>query len=273
MARGARMLWRRGRESGNIEDRRGFGGKSIGIGGLVIGAVVVFLMGGNPLEYITQNATTVTTSPVRVNPQNDDARKFAAVVLGYTEDVWNEKFAQASEQYRAPRMVLFREGVQSACGAASSASGPFYCPADEKIYLDLSFFDALSQRLGAEGDTAAAYVIAHEVGHHVQHLLGLHRKMQQADEGEKNQASVAIELQADCFAGVWAKEIETTKQVIEPGDIQEAMGAAAAVGDDRLQQQSQGHVVPDSFTHGSSEQRVVAFRAGYDSGDVGACRN
>lgn len=278
------MFWRGGRQSGNIEDRRGFGGKAVGAGGLLLGALVVYLMGGDPVAYINENSgarverqTDAHTDEISVNsgsPRKDDGREFVAVVLGMTEDVWAKKFSEQSGQYRNPSLVLFRDRVDSACGMASSAVGPFYCPPDQKIYLDLGFFDDLSSRLGAEGDTAAAYVIAHEVGHHVQHLLGLEQKARagmEADPERKNQISVSLELQADCFAGIWAHEIEKRKKVFEPGDIQEAMGAASAVGDDRLQQRSRGEVMPDSFTHGSSAQRTAAFRSGYENGSIDAC--
>jgi uncharacterized protein len=267
------MLWRGKRESGNIEDRRKFGVGGMGIGGLVIGAFVVYLMGGNPVAYVTDNVSSMSGAPVSTE-QEDERKSFAAVVLGFTEDVWSQQFSAVGRTYAAPRMVLFRRAVDSACGSASSTTGPFYCPADQKIYLDLSFFDELSERLGAEGDTAAAYVIAHEVGHHVQNLLEVHRRArarEAEDPGMKNQLSVSVELQADCLAGVWARQIETQKRVIEPGDIEEAMGAASAVGDDRLQAQAQGYVVPDSFTHGSSAQRVGAFRQGYEGGSLASC--
>ena len=271
------MLWKGRRESSNIEDRGGIGRRvgGVGIGGLLFGAFVVYMMGGNPLAYLAQNAGSVQPSAQVSGETRSEARSFVAVVLGDTEDVWASQFREEGMEYVPPKLVLFRGSVQSACGSATSASGPFYCPADQRVYLDLSFLNELSSNLGAGGDFAAAYVVAHEVGHHVQNLLGLEDKFrerqQQLSRSERNQASVNFELQADCLAGVWAKETETTKQVVEAGDIDEAVRAAGAVGDDRLQQRSQGHVVPDSFTHGSSDQRVAAFRRGYDGGIIGAC--
>ncbi len=258
------------------------GGKTLGIGGLVVGAVVYALMGGNPLDYLSQNAGNVMTGQQqeqRTAPgaENDDQKRFVAVVVADTEDVWNSVFKQSNLTYREPKLVLFSRMVQSACGRASSAVGPFYCPSDQKIYLDTTFFNQLSSRLGAQGDFAQAYVIAHEVGHHVQNLLGVEKasrqRMSGVGERERNAMSVKIELQADCFAGVWAKQTQDAKQVIEAGDIDEAMGAAAAVGDDRLQKAGRGEVVPDSFTHGSSEQRVQAFKAGFQNGDAQSCLN
>lgn len=272
------MLWRGRRESSNIEDRGGMGARAGGMGvvGLLFGAFMVYLMGGNPLAYLAQNAGSVQPSAqVSGGETRSEARSFVAVVLADTEDVWTTQFRKEGREYAAPKLVLFRGSVQSACGSATSASGPFYCPADQRVYLDLSFLNELASGLGAGGDFAAAYVIAHEVGHHVQNLLGLEERFrdrqQSMSRGERNQASVNFELQADCLAGVWAKDTETSKQVVEAGDIDEAVRAAGAVGDDRLQQRSQGYVVPDSFTHGSSDQRVAAFRQGYDGGIIGAC--
>lgn len=271
------MLYKDRRESGNVEDQRRFGAGTMGIGGLVIGAVVVYLMGGNPLSYLMQNAGQIQTneSSPEQKQLSDEQKKFASVVLADTEDVWNSEFQKNGKKYIEPRMVIFSHQVQSACGSASSAVGPFYCPGDQKVYLDLSFFQQLSGSLGAKGDFANAYVIAHEVGHHVQNMLGIEqamrRKQQMMDERGKNQLSVVLELQADCLAGVWAKQTEKAKNVIEPGDIEEALGAASAVGDDRLQKRSQGEVVPDSFTHGSSAQRVQAFRQGFDGAQLQTC--
>lgn len=269
------MLWKGQRESGNIEDRRSFGAGKMGAGALVVGAIITYLMGGNPLTYVTQNIGSVGQQSPVSESQDADRKSFASVVLADTEDVWTAVFQKDSKTYQAPKMVLFRNRVESACGTASAAAGPFYCPSDQRVYLDLSFFDELSRRLGARGDFAAAYVIAHEVGHHVQHLLGLDRTVAEQQgalsKSEKNQASVQLELQADCLAGVWAKQTQNTKNAIEEGDIDEAMTAAAAVGDDRLQQMSQGTVVPDSFTHGSSEQRQSAFRKGYSGGELRSC--
>ena len=261
------MLFQGRRESSNVVDQRSFGGTAgkLGTGGLLLGAFVYYLMGGNPLSYIAQNADSVRSAPA-VNEQVDSTRKsFASVVLADTEDVWTEQFSAQGASYQKPTMVLFRGSVDSACGRASAAMGPFYCPSDRRVYLDLSFFDELSGKLGAGGDFASAYVIAHEVGHHVQNLLGLEH-----GGARSNAASVEVELQADCLAGVWSKRTEG-KGVIEKGDIAEAMGAAAAVGDDRLQKMGQGYVVPDSFTHGSSAQRQASFQRGYSGGELKAC--
>jgi len=268
------MLWKGRRESGNVEDQRSFGGKSLGVGGLVLGAVVVYLMGGDPLAFLAQNAGNVQRSAPVNSTQDNEKKSFAAVVLAETEDAWNHLFTEAGRRYQAPKLVLFRDRVQSECGTAGSATGPFYCPPDRRVYLDLSFFDELSRNLGAKGDFAAAYVIAHEVGHHVQNLLGLEEAARRAqkgmDEKERNQVSVGIELQADCFAGLWAKQVQG-KGLLEPGDVEEAIGAAAAVGDDRLQKRNRGYVVPDSFTHGSSERRMAAFKRGFEGGALESC--
>jgi predicted metalloprotease len=236
---------------------------------LVIGAIAYYFMGGNPLVFIAQNMGGSAPQTESQKAVDTDRKKFASVVLADTEDVWDAEFKKSSKTYRAPKLVLFRGRVESACGRASAASGPFYCPSDERVYLDTSFFDELSQTLGAKGDFAGAYVIAHEIGHHVQTVLGL-KKMRETERPD-NQESVAIELQADCLAGVWAKQTEAAKNVIEPGDIDEAMKAASAVGDDRLQKMSRGEVVPDSFTHGSSAQRTAAFQKGYSGGALGSC--
>jgi predicted metalloprotease len=271
------MLWKGRRESGNVIDQRSFGGGAgkLGGGALIVGAIITYLMGGNPLTYITQNMETGSQTTGTTSPQDNDRKSFASVVLADTEDVWNVAFQKASQTYQAPQMVLFRGRVQSACGTASTAVGPFYCPGDQRVYLDLSFFDELSNKLGAAGDFAGAYVIAHEVGHHIQNILGLERATRQQQRGmserEKNQVSVQVELQADCLAGVWAKQTQQTKNVIEEGDIDEALGAASAVGDDKLQQMSRGQVVPDSFTHGSSAQRQDAFRRGFAGGQLSSC--
>lgn len=265
------MIFKGRRESSNVVDQRRFGGGSMGIGALVVGAIAVWVMGGNPLAYLAQNVDTVSGSSRPVNESVDEDRKsFSSVVLADTEDVWNEEFRRDSLEYVAPKMVLFRGAVKTDCGRGSSSMGPFYCPSDRQIYLDLGFFDELSQKLGAKGDFAGAYVIAHEVGHHVQTLLGLEKAVQNAG-GNRNQASVQIELQADCLAGVWAKQTEKAKDVIEAGDIDEAMRAASAVGDDRLQEMTQGQVVPDSFTHGSSAQRTAAFQRGYSGATLKSC--
>ncbi|MES2525621.1 MAG: neutral zinc metallopeptidase [Bdellovibrionota bacterium] len=268
------MLWRNRRMSGNVVDRRSMGGP-LGIGGLLVGAVIYFLMGGNPAVYLAQNADSIQRQ--EVSPEQDEEKRFVSVVLADTEDVWNSVFSQGKLQYEEPQLVLFNGSVDSACGRASSAVGPFYCPSDKKVYLDLSFFRQLSGTLGAEGDFAAAYVIAHEVGHHVQNLLGIadtfNDRAQGMDENGRNRMSVRMELQADCLAGVWASQTDRIKKVLEPGDIEEAMNAATAVGDDRLQKASRGEVVPDSFTHGSSEQRMTAFKRGHEKGDPQVCLN
>lgn len=266
------MLWKNRRASGNVIDRRGVGGP-VSIGGLILGAVVYYLMGGNPAEYVMQNAPQ-RQSQEEIRAQ-DDTKKFVSVVLADTEDVWNEIFRSSGSRYQEPRLVLFNGVVGSACGRASSAVGPFYCPQDQQLYLDLNFFEQLSQSLGASGDFASAYVVAHEVGHHVQNLLGVEEKFRAqqrgASEAERNKLSVKMELQADCLAGVWAKRTQAAKNVLEEGDLEEALNAASAVGDDRLQQRSRGEVVPDSFTHGSSAQRMNAFQAGFRNGDPQDC--
>jgi predicted metalloprotease len=266
------MLWKNRRQSTNIVDRRGMGGP-MSIGGLILGAVVYYLMGGNPTEYVMQNSGGMQSQ--QAVSATDDQKQFVSVVLADTEDVWNSIFQNSNLKYQEPRLVLFNNQVASACGQASSAIGPFYCPGDQQVYLDLSFFKQLTNSLGAEGDFAVAYVIAHEVGHHVQNLLGVEGPVRQrqgrANAREKNQLSVKMELQADCLAGVWSKHTEKTKNVLEVGDIEEALNAASAVGDDRLQKASRGEVVPDSFTHGSSAQRVQAFKVGYQNGDTQAC--
>ena len=270
------MLWKNRRSSGNIVDRRSMGAGSLGIGGLVIGAIIYFLSGGNPADYLAQNAINIqqessTTSAI----ENDGQKTFVGVVLADTEDVWNAIFKERGETYQEPKLVLFKNAVESSCGRASSAVGPFYCPADKQVYLDLSFFDELSQSLGAKGDFASAYVIAHEVGHHVQNLLGIEQafraRQARVNATERNRLSVLVELQADCLAGIWAKHTQQTKNVLEAGDIEEALGAASAVGDDKLQKAARGEVVPDSFTHGSSEQRMRAFQTGFGEGNLDSC--
>jgi predicted metalloprotease len=271
------MRWRGRTGSGNIEDRRGLGrgGLAIGggIGGLVLAALYV-LMGGDPSQLPTfQDETSSSVSRnAPVDPAEEEKKQFVSVVLKDTEDVWQEQFRQQGQVYQVPTMVLFTEAVSSACGYAGSAMGPFYCPGDSRVYLDLSFFDDLDRRFGAPGDFAQAYVIAHEVGHHVQNLLGVSQQVDQMggrlSERERNELSVRVELQADYFAGVWAHHAQAAKQVLEPGDLQEALNAATAIGDDRLQRETTGRVVPDSFTHGTSEQRMRWFRKGFESGDM-----
>lgn len=279
------MLWKDRRESSNVEDQRRSGvgrAGAMGGSGLIIGAIIVYLMGGNPLAFLMENAGQVSqgsgqSGPIQAAPtqQDEDRRKFVSVVLADTEDVWHEQFKKVGKTYQEPKLVLFNGSVRSACGSASSAMGPFYCPGDEKVYIDLGFFDQLSGSMGAKGDFAEAYVIGHEVGHHVQNRLGIERQMRNQQQGldaaGKNKLSVALELQADCLAGVWAKQTEKAKNVIEPGDIDEALTAASAVGDDTLQKKGQGYVVPDSFTHGSAAQRIAAFRRGFDGGELQNC--
>lgn len=272
------MKWLGRRGSGNIDDRRGMSGGGIAIGGGTIILIILgLLFGEDPqslLNQVTQNQV-VQTEGKTGSPQ-DDAGKFADVVLGDTDELWTEVFRENGKQYERPTMVLFTDQVASACGSASSATGPFYCPADGKIYIDLSFQEELRNRFGAGGDFPMAYVIAHEVGHHVQNLLGLSEKVQRQrsrlSEAEYNQLSVRLELQADFYAGVYANYIQKLQQdgesVLEAGDIEEALTAASAIGDDRLQKQAQGRVVPDSFTHGTSEQRMKWFKKGYESGDI-----
>lgn len=282
------MRWQGRRESGNVEDRRSSGGgmfgggggmlgggMKLGGGGLIIVLIISLLMGRNPLERIGNSPMGVeqtSEAPVQTEKPTDEGGRFVSVVLASTEDVWNQLFQQEGSQYQPPRLVLFRGNTQSGCGFASSATGPFYCPADRKVYIDLSFYDDLHNKLNAPGDFAMAYVIAHEVGHHIQNLLGISDKVQQqrgqVSEAEYNKLSVRLELQADYFAGLWAHYAQKEKDFLEEGDIEEALNAANAIGDDRLQKQSQGHVVPDAFTHGTSEQRVRWFKKGFQSGSL-----
>jgi len=271
------MKWLGRRGSGNIDDRRGMSGGGIAIGGGTIILVILgLLFGGDPQTILNQVSQNQPVQEGKVGSPQDDAGKFADVVLADTDELWTEVFRENGKQYERPTMVLFNDLVASACGSASSATGPFYCPSDRQIYLDLSFQSELKNRFGAGGDFPMAYVIAHEVGHHVQNLLGISENVQRLrrslSEAEYNQLSVKLELQADFYAGIYANYIEKLQQngesVLEPGDIEEALTAASAIGDDRLQQQSQGRVVPDSFTHGTSEQRMKWFKKGYESGDI-----
>jgi predicted metalloprotease len=244
-----------------------------GIGTVVL-VVLYLLLGGDPQALFNAQQQAQVSQPAQVNSQapRDDASKFVAVVLADTEDAWNDIFRQMGRQYEEPRLVLFTDLIQSGCGFARGATGPFYCPQDRQVYIDLGFFRELQERLGAGGDFAEAYVIAHEVGHHVQKLLGITDRVdaarRRASEAESNRLSVRLELQADFLAGVWARYADRVKHVVEAGDIEEAIRAANAVGDDRLQSRSRGYVVPDSFTHGTSEQRVRWFRRGYETGDL-----
>jgi predicted metalloprotease len=274
------MRWTSGRRSSNVEDRRG-GGIPIGLAGGGIGTVVLVLLamffGFDPGIIMQADPPVVerpSDSPAN-SAREDPLRDFVSVVLAETEDVWSELFRRMNRDYREPKLVLFSGGIQSACGMAGSAVGPFYCPPDQKVYLDLDFFRTLSERFRAPGDFAQAYVIAHEVGHHVQTLLGITERAasakQRAGQSEANRISVRVELQADCFAGVWAHHANMTQQILEEGDLEEALNAAAAIGDDRLQRQTRGQVVPESFTHGTSAQRVGAFRRGFETGDMRRC--
>src|SRR5258705_10902245 len=271
------MLWQGRRESENVEDAGGSGGGRLVLGGgigTVILVVLYLLLGGDPQALFDAQQQAQVSQPAQIDNQapRDEASKFVAVVLADTEDAWNEVFRKMGREYEEPRLVLFTDLIQSGCGFASGATGPFYCPQDRRVYIDLGFFRQLQERLGAGGDFAEAYVIAHEVGHHVQNLLGITDRVQAArgrvSQSEYNQLSVRLELQSDFLAGVWARYTDRVKHVVESGDGEEAMRAANAVGDDRLQSRSRGYVVPDSFTHGTSEQRARWFRRGYETGDV-----
>ncbi|TBU91563.1 KPN_02809 family neutral zinc metallopeptidase [Phytopseudomonas dryadis] len=280
------MRWKRARRSDNVVDARGRGGgmrfgggRGLSLGGIAVVVVVGLLLGQDPLQILGQLAgqsTPYSSSQPQQTAGNDEQSEFVRAILGDTEDTWRDIFQSAGRQYRDPTLVLFDGGVESACGFASSAVGPFYCPGDQRVYLDLSFFRELEQRFAAAGDFAQAYVIAHEVGHHVQTLLGVSAKVDAARQrGEKlegaNGLLVRQELQADCLAGVWAHNAQRRLDWLEPGDLEEALNAANAIGDDRLQQRARGQVVPDSFTHGTSAQRTHWFKAGFDNGQVGAC--
>ncbi|PQV63499.1 hypothetical protein B1R32_11160 [Abditibacterium utsteinense] len=278
------MKWRNQPQSDNVEDIRGGGmGRALPIGGgigtLVLAAIVYF-MGGDPSAVLQQNPGNSNTSISRSgnsevqsngSGQNDEAKQFVSVVLADTEDTWSKFFEQRGQKYRKPKLVLFSGQVRSACGVAGDSAGPFYCPNDQKLYIDLAFFNELKTRFGAPGDFAQAYVIAHEVGHHVQNQMGTMSKVQalqsRGNEAQSNQLSVRLELQADFYAGVWAHYAKR-KGLVETGDIEEALNAASAVGDDRLQRETRGYVVPDSFTHGTSQQRVEWFQRGLSSGDL-----
>jgi predicted metalloprotease len=272
------------RRSGNIEDRRGMRPVRTGVGlsiGGVLFLVVLSLLGINPLPFLgvaTQSPQVEMQEPAQPyqeSPEEATLREMTAVVLADTEDTWNALLPQYGVQYAEPTLVLFSDAVQSGCGAAESAMGPFYCPADQRVYIDMSFYHDLSARFGAPGDFAQAYVIAHEVGHHVQNLLGTAEKVQaaqqRAGQADGNALSVRMELQADCYAGVWAHHASRSRQLLEAGDVEEGLNAASAIGDDRLQRMSQGRVVPDAFTHGSSEQRVRWFRQGLQAGTLEGC--
>jgi uncharacterized protein len=287
------MKWEGNRRSDNVEDRRGsgggfgggrgprIGGRGIGIGTIVIALVGGWILGINPLTLLGAlsggGAMPPSTQqvPAQAPPANDKLASFVSTVLASTEDVWSEQFRAAGGAYQAPGLVLFRGATRTACGQGQSAMGPFYCPADQKVYIDLGFFDTLDKRLGAPGDFAQAYVVAHEVGHHVQRLLGITAKVDgmrgRVSEEQMNALSVRLELQADCLAGVWAHHSQKAKAWLEPGDIEEGLNAASRIGDDTLQRQSQGVVVPESFTHGSSAQRMSWFKRGLSSGNMSQC--
>ena len=280
---GKAMRWEDQRESENVEDERGSGGGGpggrIAVGGGLVGVVVVviyLLLGGDPRALLDTQPSASLSQQAAPESQgaapSDQLGRFVSVVLADTEDAWHAIFQQMGREYEEPKLVLFTNHTRTGCGFASTASGPFYCPEDRRVYIDLGFYRMLQERFGAPGEFAQAYVIAHEVGHHVQNLLGISDKVQAArgriSQSEYNQLSVRLELQADFLAGVWAHYADRTKHIVESGDIDSALGAAAAIGDDTLQRRSQGYVVPDSFTHGTSEQRVRWFRRGYETGDV-----
>ena len=288
------MKWEGNRESSNVEDRRAdggggsgfgggglFGGRSIGIGTIVVALVGGWIFGINPLTILgllSGNDAPVQVQqqgPPKAPPADDRMARFVSTVLADTEDVWKEVFAKGGASYQEPRLVLFRGATQTACGQGQAAMGPFYCPGDQKVYIDLGFYETLQKRLGAPGDFAQAYVIAHEVGHHVQNLMGISGKMDQmrgrVSKTEFNALSVRLELQADCFAGLWAQKAQTSRQILEQGDVAEAMNAAAKIGDDALQRAGSGQVVPESFTHGTSAQRQRWFETGLKTGSVKAC--
>jgi predicted metalloprotease len=279
------MRWQGGRRSTNVEDQRGSGGGKLAIGG-VVGLLIVLgialFSGADPASMIDIIAGSGgsfsldgTTGAVTLSAADVELGDFVSVVLADTEDTWQDIFEKEGRVYSQPKLVLFSGGVDSACGFAQSATGPFYCPTDQKVYIDLSFYQELKDQYGAPGDFAQAYVISHEVGHHVQNLLGtldeVHQVQARSDQTTGNRYSVMLELQADCYAGVWANNADRARNIIEEGDVEEALNAASQIGDDTLQKQSRGYVVPDSFTHGSSEQRMRWFRTGLDSGDVDAC--
>ncbi|RIE00017.1 KPN_02809 family neutral zinc metallopeptidase [Simplicispira hankyongi] len=280
------MRWEGNRESDNVEDRRdggggvpGFGGRSIGIGTIVVALLGGWALGINPLTILGLlsggSPAQVQQAPARHPPADDKMARFVSTVLADTEDVWTDVFRQQGGTYQKPHLVLFRGATPTACGTGQSAMGPFYCPADRKVYIDLGFYEMLKNRLGAPGDFAQAYVIAHEVGHHVQNLLGISQKMDQArgrvSQADYNRLSVRLELQADCFAGVWANHAQQARQILEQGDVEEAMNAAAKIGDDALQRAGGGAVVPESFTHGTSAQRQHWFDTGLQSGSLQRC--
>ena len=274
------------RESDNVEDRRGgfggsgIGGAHVGIGGVILALVVSYFTGINPLTLLQAEQSVSSrmqqSAPAHSPPADDQMARFVSKVLASTEDTWAGIFQETQHRYADPKLVLFTGATQTACGMGQEAMGPFYCPLDRKVYIDLAFYQELKTRFHAPGEFAEAYVIAHEVGHHVQNLLGIsdkvHRAREQAgSEAQSNALSVRLELQADCFAGVWANRADQMRHILEPGEVEQALTAAAAIGDDTLQKQSRGYVTPDSFTHGSSEQRVRWFKRGMDSGNPNQC--
>ena len=285
------MKWEGNRESDNVEDRRAsggggsggglLGGRSIGIGTIVVALLGGWVFGINPLTILNMlsggapPAQVQQQAPAQRPPADDRMAKFVSTVLADTEDVWKDVFAKGGATYKEPRLVLFRGATQTACGQGQAAMGPFYCPGDQKVYIDLGFYETLTKRLGAPGEFAQAYVVAHEVGHHVQNLLGISAKVDkmrgQVSQADYNILSVKLELQADCFAGVWAYHANESRQILQGGDIESAMNAAAKIGDDALQRSSGGAVVPESFTHGTSAQRQRWFKTGLTSGSVKAC--
>jgi predicted metalloprotease len=279
------MRWQGNRQSENVEDVRGagggggfhLGGGSIGLGTVAIAVVAGWLFGINPLTILgLMSGGTTQEAPVAQKPPADDEMaRFVSTVLADTEDVWRAKFRQAGQTYRDPKLVLFRGSTPTACGQGQAAMGPFYCPLDEKVYIDLRFYETMRSRMGAPGDFAQAYVIAHEVGHHVQRVLGITDKVEsmrsRMSPTQGNALSVRLELQADCFAGVWAHDAQAARQVLEQGDVEEALNAASQIGDDMLQRRSQGTIVPESFTHGTSAQRVNWFKRGLQTGSINQC--
>lgn len=273
------MKWKGNRQSNNVEDRRGMrlGGRSVGLGTVAIALVASYFFGVDPGMVINVLSGGGSAAPVtgQAPPANDEKAQFVATVLADTEDVWSTIFQQGGASYTAPKLVLFSGQTPTACGTGQSASGPFYCPADQNVYIDLRFYQLMQERFGVSGEFAQAYVIAHEVGHHVQYLLGITQQAQDAQRrlgtADANAVSVRVELQADCFAGVWAHHANTARQILEDGDVEAGLNAASAIGDDALQRQAQGEVVPDSFTHGSSAQRVRWFKRGIEQGQVEAC--
>ena len=276
------MKWEGNRESGNVEDRRGgggrLGGRSIGIGTIVIALLGSYFLGVNPMTIIgllSGGPVQTQQAPVQETPADDQMARFVRTVLADTEDTWGAIFRENGGNYQQPRLVLFTGRTPTACGTGDTAAGPFYCPGDQKIYIDLAFYQTMRERFHVASDFAQAYVIAHEVGHHVQHITGIMDKVNQArrsgTEKQANAISVRIELQADCFAGVWAHHADRARGILEQGDVESALKAASAIGDDALQRQAQGYVVPDSFTHGTSEQRVRWFKQGIESGDLNTC--